>query len=64
MIAQSFFGRAMNRQADNRNYQISQVSSIVTCFGRSLADEVGTGVHDQISEVGIEGSWTASPRRG
>lgn len=26
MIAQSFFGRAMNRQSDNRNYQIAQVS--------------------------------------
>jgi general transcription factor 3C polypeptide 3 (transcription factor C subunit 4) len=26
MIAQAFFGRAMTRQSDNRNYQISQVS--------------------------------------
>lgn len=25
MIAQAFFGRAMNRQSDNRNYQITQV---------------------------------------
>lgn len=25
MIAQAFFGRAMNRQSDNRNYQIAQV---------------------------------------
>lgn len=24
-IAQAFFGRAMNRQVDNRNYQITQV---------------------------------------
>lgn len=26
MIAQAFMGRAMTRQSDNRNYQISQVS--------------------------------------
>lgn len=28
MIAQAFFGRSMNRQSDNRNYQIAQVSYI------------------------------------
>jgi len=26
MITQAFFGRSMNRQSDNRNYQIAQVS--------------------------------------
>jgi general transcription factor 3C polypeptide 3 (transcription factor C subunit 4) len=29
LIAQSFFGRSMNRQSDNRNYQIAQVSVLL-----------------------------------
>jgi general transcription factor 3C polypeptide 3 (transcription factor C subunit 4) len=34
MITQAFFGRAMNRQSDNRNYQIAQVCLII-CLRRN-----------------------------
>ncbi|WWC67957.1 uncharacterized protein I206_101876 [Kwoniella pini CBS 10737] len=32
LIAQSFFGRAMNRQSDNRNYQIAQGMAFLTRY--------------------------------
>lgn len=38
MITQAFFGRSMNRQSDNRNYQIAQVS-LVTLHGHKLTSQ-------------------------
>lgn len=62
MIAQAFFGRAMNRQSDNRNYQIAQVSYDLLSL-EDQADTAGVGFHDQVSEIGLEGRTTSS-RRG
>lgn len=32
LIAQAYLGRALNRQSDNRNYQIAQVRNVIHDF--------------------------------
>lgn len=54
LIAQAFFGRSMNRQSDNRNYQIAQVSSSPSSPS-VIEGSKGLVVLDEVSEAECEG---------
>lgn len=58
LIAQAFLGRALNRQSDNRNYQIAQVclSLTDTVPGYHQADPTGPRIPRAVPQ-------TESPRR-
>nr|XP_019047149.1 hypothetical protein I302_03756 [Kwoniella bestiolae CBS 10118]OCF26079.1 hypothetical protein I302_03756 [Kwoniella bestiolae CBS 10118] len=53
LIAQSFFGRAMNRQSDNRNYQLAQGMAFLTRY-RKLSSP------DPISQEQVEYNYGRS----
>nr|XP_018265461.1 uncharacterized protein I303_01827 [Kwoniella dejecticola CBS 10117]OBR87619.1 hypothetical protein I303_01827 [Kwoniella dejecticola CBS 10117] len=42
LIAQSFFGRAMNRQSDNRNYQLAQGMAFLTRYRKLSSPDAVT----------------------
>jgi general transcription factor 3C polypeptide 3 (transcription factor C subunit 4) len=48
LIAQAYLGRALNRQSDNRNYQIGQVCR---CCAMPVLTAVGLGIHGPLQKA-------------